>query len=335
MRRAWLALWLVLTGCATVPSHVGRYDVAPAADDWGPHPGAAVEWWYVASTNPREGLAFHVAFFRAPIPPERCALGLPLRRLFPATYALAHVSLTDLRTGERFVRERTDFPLAFARAEGSPLHIALGPWSLAECGDSSRFELRTGPLELSLEAEKPRTVHPPGWSGSADVGRMAYQSITRLRYVGAFRGRPFSGEAWMDHQWGEMIPPRDGRWDWHGLHLDDGTDLMLYDLTRPDGTSRVTQATLTDRAGVTRALAGVSLRPLSTWRAPGGRLYVVGWTVEIGGETLTIRPLHLDQEIVTLPGIAFWEGPVEVTGTFRGRGVRGVGLGEHLPWPEK
>ena len=334
MRRAWLVLWIALAGCATAPLQRGRTDLAPAVDDWGPHPGAPLEWWYVSSASPEAGLAFHVAFFRAHLPPEQRVLGIPVHRLFPGAYAIAHVSVTDLRTGERYLRARTDFPFGYARTAGEPLRLELGPWRLVEGGEQGRFTLRAGPLSLDLAVEKPPTVHPPGWSGSASLGRMAYQSIPRLRYEGTWRDRPVSGTAWMDHQWGEVIPLRDARWDWHGLHLSDGTDLMLYALSRPDGTHPCVQVTTTDAAGTTRALPEARLTPRSTWRSAQGRLYVVGWTLTLPGDSLTIRPLRLDQELVTIPGIPYWEGPVVVEGTFRGRAVRGVGMGEHLPWPE-
>lgn len=335
--RPWILAFLVLAGCARTPESRGVANtvqgVVPAVDDWGPHPGAPLEWWYVSSSAPDTGLAFHVAFFRARIPPEHGVLGLPLRTVLPGAYGIANLSVTDLRTGERYVRQRSDIPFGFAKLAGAPLRLGLGPWHLAECGADGRYVLRVGPLELTLDAEKPRTVHPPGWSGSAALGRMAYQSITRLRYEGTWRDRPVAGTAWMDHQWGGQIPLRDARWDWHGLHLDDGTDLMLYDLTDPQGAQRCTQATATDAAGVTRAVSGVRLQPLATWRSPRGHRYVVGWTAEIDGETLTIRPLSLAEEVSGLLGVPYWEGPVVVHGRFRGRDVRGVGMGEHLPWP--
>ena len=276
-----------------------------------------------------------MAFFRARIPPECGVLGIPWRTVLPGAYAIVNVSVTDLRTGERYVRQRSDLPFASGRLEGDPLRLGLGPWHLAECGADGRYVLRVGPLDLTLHAEKPRTVHPPGWSGNAALGRMAYQSITRLRYEGTWRDRPVAGTAWMDHQWGRQIPLRDARWDWHGLHLDDGTDLMLYDLTDPQGADRCTLATATDAAGVTRALPGVRLVPLATWASPRGHRYVVGWTAEIDGETLTIRPLSLSEEVSGLLGVPYWEGPVMVEGRFRGREVRGVGMGEHLPWPAR
>ncbi len=332
MRPYVLAL-LVLAGCAQTPTARVVTDVVPAVDDWGPHHGAPLEWWYVSSACPETGLAFHVAFFRAQMPAERGVLGIPLRTLLPGAYGIANLSVTDLRTGERYVRQRSDIPFASGRLEGDPLRLELGPWRLAKCGPAGRYVLRVGPLDLTLQAEKPRTVHPPGCSGNAALGRMAYQSITRLRYEGTWRDRPVSGTAWMDHQWGWQVPMRDARWDWHGLQLDDGTDLMLYDLTDPEGTQRCTQATATDAAGVSRALSGVRLAPLATWRSPRGHLYVVGWTAEIDGEMLTIRPLTLDEEISGLLGVPYWEGPVVVEGRFRGREVRGVGMGEHLPWP--
>ena len=51
------------------------------------------------------------------------------------------------------------------------------------------------------------------------------------------------------------------------------------------------------------------------------------------GLDLAVTPLAPDGEVESVVGIAFWEGPVVVEGTHRGRRVRGTGMGEHFPVP--
>ncbi len=327
------------------PTAGERYDLAPRADDWGPHPRAPLEWWYVAAASPECGFAFHAAYFRASPrkafragarPPGSCSPPLVeplLGTLFPGPYSLASLSVTDLLTRERALHEVTGFPFGCAPPPGPPLRLGLHGWSLAEHAPGGPLTLRAPGLELTLTPLKPRTVHPPGFTGGPGLGHLAYQSVPRLAYAGTWRGRPVAGLAWMDHQWGDLIPGRTARWDWHGLHLSDGSDLMLYDLTRPDGSGRVRSGSRTDAEGRTRALEGLTLEPTTLWSGARGRRYAVGWRVRAAGVSLEIRPLALRQEHASLSGVTYWEGPVSAVGEVEGRPVTGAGLGEHLPWP--
>jgi predicted secreted hydrolase len=141
------------------------------------------------------------------------------------------------------------------------------------------------------------------------------------------------GLAWMDHQWGDPWPGRDVRWDWHGLHLEDGTDLMLFDMTRPDGTARAVHGTRTFPDGRVHALVGLRLVPLGVERVPGGGRYALRWQVAAEGLELVLTPTRLDQQVASRAGVTYWEGAVRAEGTLDGRRVVGLGMGEHLPWP--
>ena len=45
-----------------------------------------------------------------------------------------------------------------------------------------------------------------------------------------------SGEAWMDREWGSsLLDEEQAGWDWFALHLNDGSNLMVYSLRRKDG----------------------------------------------------------------------------------------------------
>lgn len=319
VRAAWPLLLLAALGaCAPVRSPAVRYAAAPAVGDWGPHPGAPMEWWYVSGFDPEGGLAFHAAFFRA--------------RLLLGTYSLAALSVTDLATGERHLWEQSDAPFPCACAQGHPLALRLGTWTLRERGPG-HYALEAGPLALDLRAAAPRMLHPPGWSGGGDLGALAYQSVPRLQAQGRWRGRPVACLAWMDHQWGDLIPGHSARWDWHGLHLSDGSSVMAYRLTRLDGTGESLQGSRTDRHGAIRALEGLVTTPLATWRGSRGRVYATSWRIRAAGLDLTVRPVRDDLETPSLSGVAYWEGPVRVQGTVDGQPVEGTGFGEHLPQP--
>ena len=67
-----------------------------------------------------------------------------------------------------------------------------------------------------------------------------YYNFTRLDTRGALttddRGWEVAGTIWMDHEFSsnQLIEEQTG-WDWFGLRLDDGRDLMLYELRTKDG----------------------------------------------------------------------------------------------------
>jgi predicted secreted hydrolase len=241
--------------------------------------------------------------------------------------------VTDLATGERFSAERSDVPWGPTVCQGPPLCVGVGGWTLVERPDGG-FAVRAGELALDLDPGKPRTVHPPGWSEGRGTGRLLYQSATRLPFRGTWRGAPIRGEAWLDHQWGDLVPGGTGRWSWYGLHLDSGDDVMVYDTTRPDGSGRVLAGTLTDARGTTRPLEEVTLTATSRVGGTSGRRYDVAHEIRARDLELSVTPLGHRQEFVSpLARWAYWEGPVRVRGVLHGRPVAGVGMGEHFPVP--
>ena len=96
-------------------------------------------------------------------------------------------------------------------------------------------------LQLRLLDEKPPALHHGGYIDYGPAGGSYYYSRTRLSVSGTVqtvrRRRPYpvSGEAWMDHQWGNFVVSGGGGWDWYSLQLDDRTELMLYVLRGSDG----------------------------------------------------------------------------------------------------
>jgi predicted secreted hydrolase len=86
-------------------------------------------------------------------------------------------------------------------------------------------------------------------------------------------------------------------------------------------------ASLIERDGRVRALArdAFTLEASVTWTSPRtGGVYPARWTLAIPSAELALElaPLVADCELVTTAttGIAYWEGPVAVTGSASGRG---------------
>ncbi|GAA6755957.1 attH protein [Thermus sp. 2.9] len=318
-----LPLALLLSACAPLLLGVdpGRL---PDPGDWDPKP-APLEWWYASGfAGP---YAFHFAFFKAYPPPAYRILGLP-GSLFGPFHA-AHLALTDLRTGERRFLEVADQDLLAPRGRAEPgPRLWVGDWRFGREGEG--FALQAGPLALFLLPEKPPVVHPPGYSGTEATGRMYYQSYTRARAWGRVLGEEVIGEAWLDHQWGEQFAGLEATWDWFGLHLSDGSELMAYQVK--DAQGRVVQVlgSRVDPLGRVDAL-DLAFVPLEAWKSPSGRVYTLSWRLEGADLDLTLRPLFRDGEILSrTTRVAYWEGPVAGEGRLKGYPVRARGMGEFV-----
>jgi predicted secreted hydrolase len=120
-------------------------------------------------------------------------------------------------------------------------------------------------------------------------------------------------------------------WDWFSLQLDDGREIMLYQIRREDGSlDPVSEGTLVEADGRTRRLrrADVQVEVRDHWTSPETEvLYPSLWTLRIPalGVILDIRPRLADQEMRT--SFRYWEGAVTVAGTAAQR-VSGSGYVE-------
>ena len=299
-----------LASCAPVATAFNSQSV-PVASDLGPK-NAQLEWWYVSGYLPESQLAFHWAQFRVNYK------GVP--------YNTAHVAVTDLSTGNVTFLEQNSPDTAF---KFPPLSVRQGDWKLQET--SGKYALSAGPLQLNLVPEKPAVVHPPGYSGNAEVGRMYYQSITRLALSGTVAGKPAAGTAWLDHQWGDQLPGQGALWDWFGLHLDNGVDLMVYRVKNTKGRVVQLAGSWVDQAGVARAVQNFQATPHNPWRSPSGREYALNWDLRADNFNLYVGAVHQNQELLSnSTRVAYWEGPVAGGGSFGGRAVKVEGMGEFV-----
>ncbi len=340
--RLWLiSLLMVLTGCLPTLKAVDPNRI-PSADNWGPN-NSPLEWWYVSGYLPEEGLAFHWALFKA-YAPQNAQIGfLNPALFFPGPYHASHIAVTDLRANQKLFDERFDFrpdrPSGDSLVQYPPLRIEQGDWSLVQEGDT--YRLSAGPIQVRLTPLKPAVVHPPGYSGTSETGRMYYVSFTRMALEGVIAGRAVRGEAWMDHQWGDQIGSQGGDatalgalWDWFGLHLSNGYDLMLYRVKNSKGEVVQLAGSAVNPQGQIRELANLKMTPLESWTSPSGRTYSLSWQVEADGLNLRLEPLRKDQELLTASTrVAYWEGPVLGLGTWQGQSIQARGMGEFVAGP--
>lgn len=318
--------------------------------DHGPHPEFKTEWWYytgnLADPDGRR-FGYQLTFFRIALAPE-----MPPRasRWAGRQIGMAHFALSDPQGGrfhsaERFARHA----LGLAGAQAAPFRVWLEDWQAAGPEQTFPMRLRAADgavaIDLLLDAGKPLVLQ--GEQGlsrkSAEPGNASYYySFTRLPTRGRLRvgAAEFevSGNSWLDREWStSALAPDQAGWDWFALQLDDGHELMYYQLRRHDGSADPASAGVWVRLdGSTRVLGqgDLKLESLKTWTSPRGGSYPARWRLRVAQEQLDLRiePLLADQELDLT--IRYWEGAVRITGQRNGQPVSGYGYVELTGYAE-
>jgi len=324
--------------------------------DHGAHPEFASEWWYYtghlrASDGKRYG--YQLTFFRVGVgAPPSLGGGTDGADTSRAGHArasawqtgeliLAHFAISDLdaKTHSSSERRNRSGP-GTAGAASDSLAVFVEDWSVRAESGGHRLVARGGGYAIDLVAAPAR---PPVVHGANGVSRKSregtngshYASITRLQTtgtlsVGATRLR-VEGASWMDHEFGsdQMLAGQTG-WDWMGLTLDDGSDVMLYRLR--GGGPPFLQGTIVPAEGAPIPLddGEIEMTPLDEWQsARSSASYPVSWSIRVPNRALSleVNARFPAQELTTeeSTGITYWEGSVEVRGESRGRTVAGEG----------
>ena len=294
--------------------------VLPADD--APHT-EAMEWWYYNGhllSDAGERLAFHVAVFLHD--------GVVRHTVF-------HGSLTDLRTGRRWERQmRTAGVPSAVMRDG--FDFQYQGWRVAGSGPRHLLQIedRAFGLDLQFEDARPPMLHRAAGSSTPGLldlgvgGISYYYSRPRMRARGniVLGGKPQSvqGEVWFDHQWGDF----DGAglaWNWFALQLDDGSNLMLYELFDAQGRPVLKMGSTAGADGVSEPLSDrqIELTAQGVWSSDvSGARYPAAWQVRVPQRTLRLTPLKQGSEFDARTSTynVYWEGAVRVDGDHRGRG---------------
>jgi predicted secreted hydrolase len=318
--------------------------------DHGAHPAYRTEWWYFTGNLTDDSgnrYGYELTFFREGIRPGPVADRADpwaLRDLY-----LAHFTVTDVAGRRFFFDERASRTgPGLAGAAAGRLDVQILGWSARMKGDAILLRARKDGTELALElkAKKPPVLHGEGGlsrkgplrgQASHYVSSTELATAGSLKTAGSGRWRRVAGVSWFDHEFGSnQLSADQAGWDWFGLHLSDGRDLMLYFLRRKDGTIEpASSGTVVDRTGrgrhVVQSMMG--LRVLGYWKSQKtGAVYPSQWriTVPAEGLDLVVSPLLADQELVTpgSTGVTYWEGAVEGRGLSEGREATCLGYVE-------
>lgn len=287
--------------------------------DDGPHPETAVEWWYwygTLQTGNGEFISFHSALFHLRLPSEKP------RAVLHASFLRSGMPRAD------FMQLTADNP-RWDQQDGCEYRIGEWQFSFEKNHQHLRMIWRNRPLLLELRPARAPVLHNrDGLIQGEDFGSFHYYSRSRLRatlsYDGGDDRKAWTGLAWQDHQWGSpgvLAMP----WDWIGLQLDDGSELMLYQLRSPNGSTAL--GTLVDRHGAVRVLETDQYQLESTGKwvsLRSGIAYPQGWHIRIPASRMDLRVVpriadcEFDARQTTMR--FYWEGSVLVSGTHQGSG---------------
>lgn len=196
-------------------------------------------------------------------------------------------------------------------------------------------------VDVTLRPEKPLVLQ--GNQGLSQKGPGAgnasyYYSYTRLRTDGRLVTGgdtvQVTGDSWMDREWStSALGPNQVGWDWFALQLEDGRDLMYYQLRNEDGSpSSYSEGIVVGPEGESQKLdrTDVSIEVLDTWTTPdGSHTYPIEWSLRVPEHNVDVRviPYLRNQELDV--SVRYWEGAVRVEGSATGRGyVEMTGYGD-------
>ena len=303
-------------------------------DDHVSHPAYRLEWWYYTGNlrgDDGRGYGYQVTFFR---------VGVDAAPANPSVFAvrdlyMAHVAVTDIEARRHVFADRLNRAgVHWAGARADRYEVWNENWRASlDARGRHRIVVDAGAfaLDVTLDAGKPPVLQgDAGYSRKGqDPGNAShYYSLTRMPSAGTLRldGRTVAvtGNSWMDHEFGtSALDPGTRGWDWFALQLDDGRELMLYQLRQDNGTaSPFSSGTIVGRDGRTEHLGvgDFTATPGRTWRSTAsGATYPVEWDIRVprAGLSLTVRAAVDGQELRTRrsTNVTYWEGAVRVSGT--------------------
>ena len=290
-------------------------------EDHGSHPTYRSEWWYLTiPLKSKDEQLYGVQFtlFRQAVSSDSASNGgWGTGQVFMGHLAVTDVSNDRHYSEERMVRghERLGGVTVF------PFSAYIEDWRLASEVDTfSPLEL-TGStqdfsVDLVMEQKKPIILQGDEGLSSKGSGHFSYYySLPRLAAQGylTIRGERIAveGHGWLDREWStSVLDEQYLGWDWFAMHLDDGREVMAFQMRNPDASAGQTYATVVSNNGTTKKYFNNGVR-FEVLRESQG--WPVEWRIEIADEWFRVKAA-VDDQIMDL-SIRYWEGLILVDGS--------------------
>ena len=327
------------------------------------HPEFKTEWWYYSGhlqplNRDKNPFGYQLTFFRMGL--NREAKHQKSKWSIQDLY-FAHLAITDESKKKFEYREKISRgglgeagALPYKTGEKT-FRIWIEDWAIEGKGSKMQNHfLKAGSknfgIELMLTPEKNPVIHGQnGVSQKAEGEGYAshYYSVTRLETEGKIFLKnteiPVQGVSWMDHEFGStQLREYQVGWDWFSLHLENGIELMLYQIRHKDGKiDPHSSGTLIFRDGAYQHLSKkeFQIEVLKQWKSQKSKaIYPSGWKLKVPGHQmeLTLSPTVKDQELMTREStrVTYWEGSVKVEGKYQGHPIKGMGYVELTGYAE-
>ncbi|HUB82962.1 MAG TPA: lipocalin-like domain-containing protein [Bryobacteraceae bacterium] len=301
------------------------------------HPDYRTEWWYYTGNLRGRGghrYGFELVFFRQG--QDRGPAQNPSAWRVDDLY-LAHLALTDIDAGGfRYTRRLNRAGPGIAGVSFDQGRIWNGNWQVRwdKTTDSQQLTATAEGIQFSLRLTPLIPAVINGENGvsrkAAGVGRASYYvSFPRMAVEGRLNGAEVGGTAWMDHEWfTESLDPSQQGWDWFSVQLENGANIMLFDLRDAGGAiDPYSSGTFIAKDGSATHLKRTDfhLEPLDYWSSPKTHArYPVKWRISIPAMNISLECVAAvkNQELVSedTPGLTYWEGAVAYSGSSRGVG---------------
>lgn len=294
--------------------------------DHGPHPDYRIEWWYLtANLSGPDGTPYGLQWtlFRSALAPGE-AEGWSSPQIW---FAHAAVTTPKLHIAtERFARGG----IGQAGVTVAPFHAWIDDWTM-EGPDFDTLTLRaSGPdfsYDMTLRAEGPLVFHGvDGFSVKSAEGQASYYySQPFFRAEGTLQlpqgTIAVTGEAWLDREWSSQ-PLSDTQmgWDWFSLSFAEGTKLMGFQLRQTNGTVYSAATWIAPDGTPTAFPDGAFVAEPLTMTEVAGRMVPTEWRVTLPDRDVDVTVSALNPQSWMDLSIAYWEGPVRLSGSHDGRG---------------
>jgi predicted secreted hydrolase len=308
-------------------------------------PKQRMEWWYftgnLQSTSGRQ-FGYQLTIFRFAIQPGQHAL-------------MGHYAISDLDLKRFYAQERfAHWDQRLGRIESSPLRLELDHWQINQTAAdqfdfalvASNTEAPATSLQLKLSATAPAIAQGvAGFSQKSSLANNAsmYFSVPRLATSGEIivegQRHQVSGLSWLDREASSsQLGSQQTGWRWFALHLDDGTDLMVYGLVNQlggfdqfsSGSLRRAARTGADtRAPIILQANDFVLKPMRIATMADGQRFATEWSINIAKHQIAITvQAAFDQQYWQGASFPYWEGAVRVSGSHIGTGYLEMTGGE-------
>ena len=300
--------------------------------DHGFHPSFRTEWWYVTANlknQDNEPLGIQWTLFRSSLENTGILNGWKTSQIW-----MGHAAVTTKNYhffSEKFARGG----VGQAGAQASPFKAWIDDWNFSGDWDNAQLNAAGDQFSynLKISSQKPLVLHGPnGVSKKSPTGAKSfYYSQPFFKVDGSVEingiTHEVEGNAWADREWSsELLAEDQIGWNWLGLHFDDGSKLMVFEVKSKSGRSFFS-GTRVYKNGEYELLQPQNfiLQPKILSQTKGDKIHL-DWEIEIPNENLnvTIKPINRNSYMETF--IPYWEGPVSFTGTHSGVGFLEVTL---------